>query len=129
MAELHVECRVARVEACRDAVVDLWYCPVEGVVCDAEFVGVAEGEHRAEAECGRRVCFNEGVADEQAVFVGDEDLFFGEDHASDSVGGAGHVFAVEFAYVFVAVWAHDSSAVAVKREVEGDAVLVDCFVE
>ena len=76
MAELHVETRIAGIEAGRDTVVDFRDGLVDCVVFDTQFVCVAEGEHRPESQCCRRVGLDECVADEDAVLVGNKNFSF-----------------------------------------------------
>ena len=72
---------------------------------------------------------NQGVADQNSVFLGDEDFFFGQDHAAHAVGHARHVLAVELTDVLVAVGAVDAALVAVDAQIERSTVLDHSLVE
>ena len=129
VAELHVEGGVAVIQACGDAIVYRDYIAVDGVVGDAEGVALAEGQKGAEAQRRRRMGLDEGVAYQDAVLVGDEHLFLGEDDAADAVSDARHALAVKLAEIFMAVGAVNASLIAVDAEVEGRAVLYYGLVE
>ncbi len=75
------------------------------------------------------MCLDQSVADQDAVFVLDEDFLLGENHPPDAIGGAGHTLAVKLAYVLVAVWIVYATLVAVQPQVEWGAVLDDRLVE
>jgi hypothetical protein len=83
--ELHVEGRIAGVEAGFNSVGDLFTGLVYVVVFVSELAGATEGQEGAETKGGSGVCFQEGVFDEDAVFEGAEDFFFGEDDTAHPV--------------------------------------------
>ncbi len=129
VGKLHEQARITVVEACRHTVVDLGDFGVDGVVGHTQGVGVAESEHRTEAQCGGRVGLDKCIADEDAVLIGDKHLFFGKDYAANAIGCAGHAFTVKLTYVLMSVGIHDTAAVTVQPEIEWRAVLIDGLVE
>ena len=66
---------------------------------------------------------DQGVADEDAVFMVHEDFFLTEDNASHAVSGCRDVFAVKLTDVFVTVGAEVAAPVLVQAQVELGAVL------
>ena len=75
------------------------------------------------------MCLNEGVAYENAVFLGDEDFLFCEDNATHAVGHAWHTLAVELTDILVAVGRIHTAAVAVNAQIERRPVLNNRLVE
>lgn len=69
------------------------------------------------------MCFDQSVANQQAVFLRDEYFLFGQDYATNAIGHARYIFAVEFANVFVTVGAVDTALIAVNAQIEGRTML------
>ncbi len=121
--ELHVHAGIIRIQAATDTVFAFGTLAVDGSVLLYQRIHLSERKERTELQCGGRMRFDERIADQNAVFVGYEDFFLGEDHTSHTVCGAWHAFAVKFADIFVPFWIVDSAAVAVQAKIERCSVL------
>ena len=94
-----------------------------------ELSDASEGEEGTELEGRRRVSVVEGVADEESVFIMLKDDFFPEDHATNAVGGGGHLVAIKRLDILVAHGAVVVALILVQTEVESGPMLDDTTVE
>ena len=129
LVELHVQFGIAGIHARLDAVLHLLVVAaglrvLVGVLADA-----AEGQEGAQAQRGGRVGIDQRVADEDAVFMVNENLLFAEDDASHAVSGCRDVLAVKLTDVLVAVGAEVPAAILVQAQVELGPVLDDRLVQ
>ena len=60
------------------------------------------------------MCLYKCVTYENAVLIGDEDLFFGQNHSAHAICGPWYALTVKFSYILVSVGAHDTTAVAMQ---------------
>ena len=129
VVELHVECGIAFIHACGDAVVHFPVLPACHRVLDTQVVGIAEGQEWAKLKRGLGVSLNKCIADEDAVLIGDENLLTFHDHATHAEGVSGNTLAVILANVLVPVGTVDITLVLVQAQVEWRAMLDHCLVE
>ena len=129
LAELHVQRRESGIQTEAYAVVHFGEVLVEAVVLYHQVVGFAECKERAELERGVGVGVDKSVSDEDTVFLRDKYGFFGKNHTTYAVCGAGHCLTVVFADILVSVWTVYTSLIAVESEIEWRAVLDYRFIE
>ena len=88
-----------------------------------------EGQERAEAQCGRRMCINQRIADEQPVFISLEDKFLFQHYPTHSVERGRHFVAIKLANVFMPLRAVVVALILVQSKVKLGTVLNDGDVE
>ena len=123
VVELHVKPRIARIETHRNSVGTFGTLRIELVVGLHEGVRLAESQMGPQPEHCRRMGLDEGVADQQTVFVAYEDFLFGQNDTADAIGCPRNALAVIFADIFVPLMGVDTPLIAVEIEVERRAVL------
>ena len=72
---------------------------------------------------------NQSVADQYSVLLGNEDFFFGKNHATHTIRGAGNIIAVKLTDVFMSVRGVNAPAVAMEPQIEGRPMLNHGFVK
>ena len=83
-----------------------------------ELSDAPEGQEGLEAQGGCRVGVDEGVAQQDSVFIVLEHHFFPQQHASHPIQGCGHLVAVKLPDVLVSFGAEVVALVLVQSEVE-----------
>ena len=129
LVQLHVQLRIAGIHARLDAVLHLLVVAVGLRVLVRVFAHAAEGEERTEAESGGRMGINQCVADEDTVFMVNENLLLAQNDATHTIHGGRDVLAIKLADVLVTVGAEVAIAIVVQTQVEFGAMLYHRFVQ
>ena len=129
VVHLHVQGGVAFIHACGDAVGHLMIVAAGDCVLNTQVIGVAEGQERPELQCGHRVGIHQGVTDEDAILMSDENLLFFQDYAANAVSGCGYALTVILADVLVPIGTIGVTLVAVQPQVERCTMLDNGLVE
>ena len=127
--ELHEQLRITGIHAGFNAI--LYQLVV--AACLRIFVRVlahtAECQERAESECSCRMGIDQGITNQNPIFMMYENLFFTKDDTSYTIGSCGDIFTVELSNVLVSVRTEVVPLILMQPQVELRTVLNYSFIQ
>ena len=129
VTHLHIKCGITIIKAAWDTIGNFGTFLVKAIVFHTQFARIAECQERTELQCCGRMSLYKCVTNENAIFVRDKNFLFGENHATNAIGCAGHALTVKLTNVFVPVGAINTTAITVNTEIKRRTVLYYRLVE
>ena len=129
LRKLHVEGRIALVEAGTDTILHNLVVVVHLIVALGKLVHIAESELWAQSQCGLAVGINQSVADDDTWLMEHNKAFTSQDHTSHTIGVGGDGFTIKLTDVLVSTGGKGVALILVDTKIKLCSMLYDSLIE